>query len=85
MAFDSQGKRLATVGMQYHARVFETEGWTETGWVGNVPALDVAFSPDDRWLLTAGPTVVAWDLASGMRPPDGDPRRSGESWIVRRR
>ena len=73
LAFDSQGKRLATVGLQYYARVFETEGWTETGWVGNVAALDVAFSPDDRWLLTAGPSVVAWDLAAAMRHP-GDPR-----------
>src|SRR4030095_3537485 len=52
MAFDSQGKRFATVGLQYYARVFETDGWTETGWVGNVAALHVAFSPDDRWLLT---------------------------------
>ncbi len=83
MAFDSQGKRFAAAGLQYYAGVFETKGWTEIGWVGNVPALAVAFSPDDRWLLTAGPQVVAWDLASGIRPP-GDPRPA-ESWIVRRR
>ena len=73
IAFDSQGTRLAAAGMNYYARVFETAGWTETGWVGNVAALAVAFSPDDRWLLTAGPRVVAWDLASAIRHP-GDPR-----------
>ena len=53
--------------------------------MGNVAALDVAFSPDDRWLLTAGPTVVAWDLASGMRHPAGDPRapaNPGSSIVV---
>ena len=59
----TSGKTFATVGLNYYARVFETEGWTETGWVGNIPALAVAYSPDDRWLLTAGPQVVAWDIA----------------------
>ena len=83
MAFDSQGKKFASVGLNYYARVFETEGWTETGWVGNVPALAVAYSPDDRWLLTAGPTVVAWDLAV-MRPPGNPtaPADPGSSVIV---
>jgi WD40 repeat protein len=83
MAFDSQGKRFASVGLNYYARVFETEGWTEIGWVGNVPALGVAFSPDDRWLLTAGPKVVAWDLAVGMRHPgDPSPTPNPESSVV---
>ena len=56
--------------MNYCARLFETEGWTETGRVGNEAALAVAFSPDDRWLLTAGPRVIAWDLTSAVRNPD---------------
>ena len=58
------GKETATAGMNYCARLFETEGWTETGRVGNEAALAVAFSPDDRWLLTA------WDLTSAVRNPD---------------
>jgi WD40 repeat protein len=73
IAFDSAAKRLATAGMYYYARVFETEGWSETGWVGdgNSAANSVAFSPDDRWLLTNGSKLVAWELATAMRPPRG--------------
>jgi WD40 repeat protein len=69
IAFDSGAKRMAFVGNNYYASVFETVGWTETGCVGTLAALAVAFSPDDHWLLTSGRRLVAWDLATAMRPP----------------
>jgi WD40 repeat protein len=69
IAFDSGAKRMAFVGNNYYASIFETEGWTEVGCVGTLAALAVAFSPDDHWLLTGGPRLVAWDLATAMRPP----------------
>jgi WD40 repeat protein len=75
IAFDSGAKRLASAGMNYYARVFETEGWTEIGWIGDGAALATAFSPDGRWLLTSGPKLVAWDLATALRPR-GSPRAS---------
>ena len=75
LAFDSQGKRLAAAGMNYYARVFETEDWTEIGRIGNEAAMAVAFSPDDRWLLTVGARAVAWNIEAAMRKPDlGNPR-----------
>jgi WD40 repeat protein len=75
LAFDSRGKRLASAGNFYYARVFETEDWNEIGRVGNESAMAVAFSPDDRWLLTAGSQVVAWDVGSAMRKPDAGASR----------
>jgi WD40 repeat protein len=69
IAFDTGAKKLAVAGLNYFATVYETEGWTEAGCIGHMAALAVVFSPDGHWLLTSGPLrVVAWDLATAMRP-----------------
>jgi WD40 repeat protein len=82
LAFDRDGKRLATAGMNYYARLFETARWTETGWVGNVPIHSVAFTPDGQWLLTSGGTgLSAWNLAEAVRPP-GDDRGGPKASVV---
>lgn len=77
LAFDREGKRLATASVVYHATLFDTERWTEIGWVGNRPIRGVAFSPDGKWLLTAGGgALCAWNLATAVRPPGRE--RDGE-------
>ena len=83
VAFDSGARRLASAGMNNYARVFETESWGETGWIGEGATLAIAFSPDDRWLLTSGPKLVAWDLGTALRPP-GSPRTPSDpkSFVV---
>lgn len=85
LAFDAHGKRLAAAGMNYYARVFETEDWTEIGRIGDVAAMAVAFSPDDRWLLTTGARAVAWNIEAAIRKPDSsNPRVPAppESFVV---
>ena len=91
MAFDPDGMRLATAGGYHYARVFETDGWKEIGRVGNQATISVAFTPDNpllrhRWLLTAGPHVVAWNLETAMRKADadnsGDAAPSDSSFVV---
>lgn len=70
LAFDADGKRLVTAGMDYHARLLETERWTELGWVGSGPIRAAAISPDGKWVVTGGGTELsAWYLAITMREP----------------
>jgi len=70
LAFDSEGKRL--VAAAYQARLFETEQWTEIGWVGD-KVRSAAFSPDGKWLLTeAGGRFSAWSLETQVRQPGVD-------------
>jgi WD40 repeat protein len=77
LAFDSEGKRLVTAGMNYYARLFETEHWTEIGWVGNTAIHAAAFSPDGKWLVTSGGDAFsAWKLETTMRRPGNE--RGGE-------
>jgi WD40 repeat protein len=78
IAFDSAAKKLAFAGTNNYATVYETKNWTEAGCVRDMAALAVAFTPDGHWLLTSGPRVVAWDLATAMRPPHSCEVSGGE-------
>jgi WD40 repeat protein len=69
IAFDSGAKRLAAAGWNYFAQLYEIESGRPIARIGNTSTWSVAFSPDDRWLLTGGGSLIAWDLAGLDRPP----------------
>ena len=80
IAFDSRAHRLAFVSN--YVRIFDTRDWKELTheWSPTWPTDDgklasgtmflVTFSPDDRWLLSAGASsLVVWDLDTSVTSP----------------
>ena len=68
--FSSDGTRVATSSEDNDARVWDARtGKALPALRGHFNAVrDVDFSPDGRWLVTAGPTTAAlWDARSGDR------------------
>jgi WD40 repeat protein len=81
IAFDSRANRLAIV-ISDSIRIFDTRNWNELTheWQPTWPTSNgasasgtmflAAFSPDDRWLLSAGASsLVVWDLDKSVTSP----------------
>jgi WD40 repeat protein len=70
IAFDEPGRRLATTGADSQVFVIDAVHGTELAALrGHYAAVDgAAFSPNGRWLVTAGPgSAGLWDLSDAQR------------------
>jgi WD40 repeat protein len=67
--FSDDGRLLATSSRDHDARVWDTATGKSTVLHGHFGAvLDASFSPDGRWVVTAGPTSAGlWDATTGER------------------
>ncbi len=70
IAFSADGAYVATTNRRTHeARIWRVSDGT-TRWVlGHIAVVhDATFSPDGRWIVTAGPQrVVLWEMATGKQ------------------
>jgi WD40 repeat protein len=65
--FSHRGQRLVSASSDRTAMVWRAPGWRrELTLSHDDPVISAAFSPDDRWLLTAaGKRAIVWDAADG--------------------
>ena len=76
IAYSSDGRRLVTSSLDADGHVWNAQTFAHVRPLRGHASIvsDVAFSPDGRWIATAGPTTVGlWETETGQRIEKGTP------------
>ena len=76
IAYSSDGRRLVTSSLDADGHVWNAKTFAHIRELRGHASIvsDVAFSPDGRWIATAGPTTVGlWETETGQRIQKGTP------------